>query len=383
MPPRTLNRRRFLSCSAAAGLAISQGNLVEAAAAEAESIPVRLGLIGIGNRGTALLRALLELPGVSIVAVCDSEPKHRSRGQGIVAKARGQRPEAFDDARRVFDRADVDAVVAALPCDVHEAVYSDALSAGKHLYAEKPLDLALAGCDRLILEAGRAPGLAVHVGFQRRSNPRFRDGVELIRRGELGPLIEARATWTSSNGPITGQGGWLGRRARSGDWMVEQGVHIWDVLNWLKGEPPERALGWGRRDLFAGTDAQRDVTDHYAVDLEWHDGFRASFLQSWIAPADEGFTGSSLRVMGERGGFDFVTGALTFRDRSLPRRTIQPGPQPDTRAALGAFLNSIRAGAGIAAPITLAEARTATRVGLLVRKAVDLRRAVSLDEIQA
>ena len=37
---------------------------------------------------------------------------------------------------------------------------------------------------------------------------------------------------------MTGHGGWLGRRDRSGDWMVEQAVHVWDVLHWIKGETP-------------------------------------------------------------------------------------------------------------------------------------------------
>ena len=72
----------------------------------------------------------------------------------------------------------------------------------------------------------------------------------------------------------------------------------------------------------------RDVTDHYSVELEWADGFRASFVQSWIAPADDGFTGSTLRVLGEQGGFDFTTGTLTFRDRTLPGRTIHPARSP-------------------------------------------------------
>ena len=85
------------------------------------------------------------------------------------------------------------------------------------------------------------------------------------------------------------------------------------------------------------------MTDHYAAELEWADGFRASFVQSWVAPADDGFTGSALRVMGEEAGFDFSTGALTFRDRSNPRRAIEPGAQPDTRLALEAFLASQRA----------------------------------------
>ena len=237
-PPITVNRRRFLGCSAAASLALSQGNLAEAAAIEAEARPVRLGVIGVGNRGTALLRSVLELPGTPVVAVCDFDPKHRQRGQGIVEKARGTKPEAYEDPRRVLERPDVDAVVVALPCDLHENVYHDAILAGKHLYAEKPLALTLAGCDRLIAEADKAPALRVHVGFQRRSNPRFKDGVELIGRGELGSLIEARATWTSSNGPVSGHGGWLGRRDRSGDWMVEQAVHIWEFCGGSRANRP-------------------------------------------------------------------------------------------------------------------------------------------------
>jgi predicted dehydrogenase len=125
------------------------------------------------------------------------------------------------------------------------------------------------------------------------------------------------------------------------------------------------------------------VTDHYAVELEWADGFRASFLQSWIAPAGDSLSGSSLRVLGEEGAFDFTSGSLSYRDRSLPRRTVQPGPQNDSRLALGTFLADIRAAAPCALPITLADARAATLIGLLARKAVDERRVVTLDEVIA
>jgi predicted dehydrogenase len=388
MPPIHVNRRRFLGCSASAALAITQGTLAEAAGRDAGSLePIRLGVVGVGTRGTSLLRSLLEIDSASVVAVCDSESKHRQRGQGIVEKARGRRPEAFDDYRRVLERSDVDAVVVALPCDRHEEVYHEAILAGKHLYAEKPLGISLASCDRLIEAAGRAPRVQFRVGFQRRWNPRFQEGVDLIRRGELGRLIEVRATSLSSNGPLNGHDGWLGRRDRSGDWMVEHAVHVWDVLHWLTGELPIVANGWGRRDLYAASDPGRDVTDHYSVELEWADGFRASFQQSWIAPAGEEFTGSTLQILGEEGGLDFTSGGLTYRDRNRKRRTIHPGAQPDTRLSLEAFLNAIRSaddGASSRSPLlspSLQDARDATRIGLLVRKAVDERRPVSIDEI--
>jgi predicted dehydrogenase len=383
MPPVRVNRRRFLGCSAAASLALSQGNLAEAAAIPGQAVPVRLGLIGAGNRGTALLRAVLDLPGTAIGAICDSEARHRQRGQGIVEKARGHRPAVCDDYRGILDRADIDAVIAALPCDLHESVYGDAIKSGKHLYAEKPLGLTLAGCDALIAAAGSSPRLAVHVGFQRRSNPRFREAIALVQRGELGELIEARASWTSSNGPLCGQDGWMGRRDRSGDWMVEQAVHLWDVFAWVAGGLPARASGWGRRGLFQAVDPKRDVTDHYAVELEWPNGFRASLVQSWIAPAEDGFTGSALRVLGDQGGIDFSTGSVTFRDRRLSRRSIEPGPVPDTRLALEAFLEAIRSApeAIPSPPVTLAEARAATLIGLLARAAVDEQRVVTMEEV--
>lgn len=384
MPPISLNRRRFLGCSAAAGIALSHGRVAEAAAS-IDATPVRVGVIGVGNRGTTLLRTLLELPGVSISAVSDLEGKHRLRGQGIVEKAQGVRPEADEKFEALLARDDVDAVVAALPCDLHADVYAKAIQAGKHLYAEKPLGLTAAECDRLIAEAGKATGLAVHVGFQRRSNPRYREGVERLRRGEIGPLIEGSATWVSSNGPMNGHDDWLAQRERSGDWMVEQAVHVWDVFHWIAEGPPIRAFGHGRRDLFSRVQPGRDVTDHYSVHLEWANGFHATFVHSWVAPADDRFTGVSLQVVGSEGGLDFGTGALTFRDRSRPRQSVQPGVHADTRFALQAFLTAVRLGSDQPAspPVTLAEAREATLTGLLVRKAVDERRVVTLDEIRA
>ena len=59
MTPLRLNRRRFLGASAAAGLALTQGVPVEAGSTRT----VRLAVVGLGNRGTTLLRTALELPG--------------------------------------------------------------------------------------------------------------------------------------------------------------------------------------------------------------------------------------------------------------------------------------------------------------------------------
>lgn len=382
MGPVRLNRRRFLGASAAAGLALSQPPGAEAGGVDTGRA-VRLGLVGLGQRGTTLLRTALELPGVEVVAVADPEPRATQRARGICQKAGRGAPEAASEAASVLERDDIEAVVVALPCDLHAEAYKAAIGAGKHLYAEKPLGLTLAECDRVIAAAAGHPECVVHVGFQRRSNPRFREAAELIRRGELGEVLSARGHWFSSNGPVEGHGGWLGRRERSGDWMVEQAVHIWDALNWLVGGLPEAAHGQGRRDVFAAIRPERDVTDHYSVLLSWGGGFHATFAQSWAGPAAEAFTGSGLQIVGRDGGLDLASGTVTFRGRGRPRRTLAASGS-DTRLALEAFCDAVRGGGPVGPPVSLAEARDATRVGLLVRAAVDAGpgRVVRLSEIE-
>ena len=306
------------------------------------------------------------------------------RGQGIVEKARGHRPEAFEDPRRLFQRADIDAVVAAVPCDLHESIGCEAVRAGKHLYAEKPLAFTLAGCDRLAAVAAAATGASRPRGVpaaieppllgRRDARSRRASSARCWRPAPPGRAATGRspAMAAGSAGAIAQEISWSSRPCTSGT-----------SCTGCTASCPQSATGWGRTGLFARHDPSRDVTDHYSVELEWRDGFRASFLQSWITPADDGFTGSTLRVLGEDGGLDFGTGSLAFRDRQRTRQTIHPGPQNDTRLSLSAFLASIRAEQPLPPPITLAEARAATLMGLLVRKAVDERRVVTLEEVRA
>jgi predicted dehydrogenase len=383
MTPIRLNRRRFLGASAAAGLALSGG--VPAEGGE-DTRPVRLGLIGLGNRGTSLLRTALELPGVTVAAVADAEPRHLQRARGIVEKATRQRPDGSDDPAVLLARDDLDAVLVALPCDLHAATYRAAIAAGKSLYAEKPLGLSLAECDAVIAAAAARPELAVHVGFQRRSHPRYREAVAMLHAGAIGPVVAGRGQWVSSNGPVSGHGGWLGSRARSGDWMVEQAVHVWDVLNWALGGPPERAFGSGRRDVFTHLQPDRDVTDHYAVMLLWPGDVQVSFTHSWADPADDAFTGTALQLIGRDGGLDLGSGVATFRAKERPRQALSPGSVADTKLALEAFVRAVRSPEPVPPPVTLAEARDALRTALLVRRAVDPagpRRVVTLDEVDA
>lgn len=364
--------------SAAAGLALSQG------APGAGAAPVRVGMIGLGNRGTALLRAALDLPGFEIAAVCDRNLRNGQRCQGIVEKATGKRPDYVDQIAPLLARPDLDAVIAALPCDQHARVYGQALEADKHLFAEKPIAISHAECSTLRTQVAKAGNLAFQVGFQRRWSARYQDAVSRMQRGDIGSLLACECGW-SGQGPIDARGGWLGRRARSGDLMLEQAVHLWDLLCWVQGGPPEVAFGHGRRDLFRAIDPERDVTDWYVAELTWPDGFHASVRHSWIDLPVHATQGLQVRFLGSDGAIDLGAGTVNYREKSRPREVLASSTTSDTHAALRAFLDAVRSDQGLAEPTkrNVEEAILASEVGLLVRRAVDERRCLSWQEAAA
>jgi len=150
---------------------------------------MRIGLIGCGNIGVnAHIPGVKANDGMEIVAAADPTPERLA----TAGEAAGLSSDnLYADWRDLLARADIDAVIVATPQRFRPEIVIAAAQAGKHILAEKPLALTAAGCDRVTREAGCRPELAVHVGFQRRSNPRFQEGVRRIREHDLGPLARA------------------------------------------------------------------------------------------------------------------------------------------------------------------------------------------------
>jgi predicted dehydrogenase len=163
--------------------------------------------------------------------------------------------------------------------------------------------------------------------------------------------------------------------------MLEQAVHLWDLLAWILQGPPAAAHGQGRNDHFAKSHPGRDVHDFYTATLTWPSGFHASFMHSWIEPASDASTGFSLRVLGAQGALDLPTGEVVLRDRKQPRRLLSTSPTADTSLALDVFVRAIRTPSSVSGPSSIGDARLATQIGLLVREAVDTRRTVAWGEL--
>jgi predicted dehydrogenase len=376
-PVSTVNRRAFLASSAIATAAAAR-----LSGAEAERL--RVGFVGVGSRGTALLRNFLDAKLGDVVAVCDIKPEHANRAAALVAGAGQKEPHLTDDWKKLLDRKDVRAVVAALPCDLHAACYLDAIAAEKDLYGEKPMCLTPADCDRVV-KATAGSKRIVQIGFQRRADPRFVEPMKLIHAGELGELVEGRILWSNAWGPL---GDWFGKRARSGDWMVEQACHNWDVMNWACKGLPVRAIGLGRTGLYKTFQPDRDVHDYYSAVVEYENGAIVNVLHSWVAPGQNGkftkeFNDEYTRLNGVRAGIDFNSGAIAYRkELNLPDRVAHAakGDINNTKLGLEAFAASVT---NRTPPVaTVEHGRDAVLACLLVREAVYQKKPITMKELR-
>ena len=133
-----LTRRGFL---AATGAAIAAPAVLAQEERQKEK-PARIAFIGVGSRGTGLLKVLLKIPGVTVPAICDIDEAHLGRGIAIVKKVHGNTPAGYSrgpyDYRRMLERDDFDAVLIATPAVLHAEMAVDAMNAGKHVGSEVP-----------------------------------------------------------------------------------------------------------------------------------------------------------------------------------------------------------------------------------------------------
>jgi predicted dehydrogenase len=123
---------------------------------------LRVGFIGIGERGTGLLKVLLNFPGVEIPALCDIERKNLKDARSLVEKSVGKSPESYDkdacDYRRLLARDDIDAVVIATPQELHAEMAIDSMKAGKAVGSEVPACCTVEECRQLVRTARQYNG---------------------------------------------------------------------------------------------------------------------------------------------------------------------------------------------------------------------------------
>ena len=187
----------------------------------------RIAIIGCGLIGRKRLAAL---PAGAFAAACDLEI---GRAEQLVASAKAG--SATDDAARVLADPAIDAVIV---CTLNAALAPLALAAiraGKHVLVEKPGAISTEQADELI-DAARAAGVRVRVGFNHRFHPALLQARSLYESGALGPLMFVRGRY-GHGGRVGYDREWRADPTLSGGGeLIDQGVHLIDLAGWFLGD---------------------------------------------------------------------------------------------------------------------------------------------------
>jgi len=191
------NRRTFLK-QAAIGAAVMA---YPASSVLGANDRIRVGMIGVGDRGNDLLGQIRGVHNVDVVAMADVYSRRRDE-----AKSKVPGIQTFDDHRRLLDMKDVDAVIVASPLHCHNRHFLDTLAAGKDLYSEKTMTWSIPEAEKC-LEAAKASDRVVQIGLQHESEGATFDARQWIKDGWVGKVTQVES-WMSRNTPH-GKGQWV------------------------------------------------------------------------------------------------------------------------------------------------------------------------------
>ncbi|HUI44263.1 MAG TPA: Gfo/Idh/MocA family oxidoreductase [Terriglobia bacterium] len=273
---------------------------------------VNYGIIGTGTEGCQLLSSLTRVPGARCVATSDIYPPNQKRG---IATA-GSNPQLYENYHQLLDRKDVDAVLIAVPLNLHTQMVLDALSAGKHVFVEKTMFFKEEE-EKPIREAAAAhPKQVLQIGLQRRSDMLYRIAMDMIKDGAIGKVMFMRAQWHRNNDwrrPVPDPKferliNWRMYREYSGGLMAELASHQIDIANWAFGAEPLSVVGTGGIDYWKDG---RETDDNAQVILEYPAGRK----MVWTSILYNTHYQFNEQIMGDRGTIEITLGkGLYYRE---------------------------------------------------------------------
>lgn len=256
---------------------------------------VRLGIIGCGNRGSAVISSMSKNSGMVIVAMADLLQDKLDKALPLLNSLNAEKkmPEIaksniFQGSKAyqgILNNKDVDAVLISSPCYSHPGYIEAAISAGKHVYSEKPVSPDVSGCQK-VMRIGEMVGnkLSLAIGFQIRYASAFVEMVKRIKQGDIGEIINVQLYYFSSgsscrrNPAISYDEDRIRNHfhfnALSGGILVDQGIHMLDVCNWALGTHPLKAVGTGGKK---GGAEFGDIWTNYQVLYEYPDNINVCF----------------------------------------------------------------------------------------------------------
>ncbi|MGZ3517222.1 MAG: Gfo/Idh/MocA family protein [Vulcanimicrobiaceae bacterium] len=237
----------------------------------------RIGIIGAGYWGANLIRNCFQM-GV-LEAVCDSSLRAldsvRSTYEGV---------KIFCDVDAMLANAAIDAVIIAAPAPAHADLAIRAIAAGKHVFVEKPLALAIHDAERVVA-AAEAAKLRLFVGHVLLYHPAVLKLLELVEAGRIGRVRHLRSRRLS----------WGRLRSQENVWWSFAPHDCALMLAVMRAEP---VTAHGVQSAYV----RPDIGDFAYADFRFEDGRSAHIEVSWLDPDKS----SRIDVFGSEGTLTFI-----------------------------------------------------------------------------
>jgi predicted dehydrogenase len=280
-------------------------------------VAVRLGIIGIGNMGTAHCRLVQNIPELDLVAVSDALP-------GRVDKLTEQYGcLGYLDPMALIKSNACDAVLIATPHYDHTKLGIQVLNRGLHLMVEKPISVHKADCEKLI-KAYKNPDQVFAAMFNQRTNQHYQKIRSMIQDGTLGAV--QRFSWTITDWfrphSYYASGGWRATWAgEGGGVLLNQCPHQLDLMQWLFGMPQQV-------QAFCEFGKYHDIEVEDAVTARLHYASGAEGL--FVTTTGEAPGLNRLEIAAQNGllVYDTAVGEIQFKRnaKSIGQALIENGP---------------------------------------------------------
>jgi predicted dehydrogenase len=376
-----ISRRSFLKSAAALAAAPA---IVPATVfgRQAPSDRVNLAAIGVGNRGSSNVWQdfVTTQDDVRLVAACDCFAGRRTEFAAKVNEFYGgQVCEPLADWREVLARKDVDGVIISTPDHWHVPLAYHAALAGKDMYVEKPLGVAMAWAWKL-RRAAAANKVVFQYGTQQRSSAEFTRAVELVRNGYVGKIRHVDAWCSGMRSPdwyaqvfdehfkdtVTAPVPdgldyemWIGpapmkpyTKTRCTEWgayhiydyalgfIAGWGAHPLDIAQWGLGTDHTSPVFYeGKGEIPSG--GLFDTVDNWDVNCRYANGVTMRFMCDRVAkgvpglmddPKKRPFMDHGTTFWGERGWVSVSRGALYASPKELQTAHIREDEKPVIRS---------------------------------------------------
>lgn len=294
-----MKRRDFLQSTAA----LSAVTIISPSTAfgSKANTSIRMGIIGCGARGTAVITSMSNNTNINIIAMADLfadklektkvilDAQNSKKGFPAIAKLNTYTgSKAY---QLLLENKDVDAVLVSSPAYTHADFLEAAALAGKHVYCEKPAAPDVSGCKKVEHVGNLMDGkISMVIGFQIRHATPYVEMIKRIQRGDIGDILNVHLSYLATDsrvGDITGMSYDEARirnqynfLALSGGVMLDQAIHMIDVCNWALQKLPVNAIGTGGKNE---SHKFGDTWKHFQV-LYQYPGVNVSVLAVQFGP---------------------------------------------------------------------------------------------------